>query len=702
MCAIAGIINLKGQPVDATLLRKMNEQLRHRGPDDEGYTFIRPDTGTWAEYSGGDSPRLVRESYPVLPDPYGHHSFSIGLAHRRFSIVDLTTRGHQPFFDAHRVCCLVFNGEIFNYLELRDELVKRGHLFRSASDTEVIVEAYKAWGADCFSRFNGMWTLALYDFRKKRLIISRDRLGESPLYWTKIQDSIYFASEIKALLYASNSWSVNEKSIHPYLANDVSYVNDETFFKGIFCVSAATWGPLDENFPSTVRRYWKAPEERLGEHEVSVPEATTRLRDTLRDAVGIRLRSEVPWCVALSGGLDSSVLLALAAQISKDPVIAHTLRFPEKQWDEEWFARAVARHCGVEHRVVEPPLHNFWHEIIPFTYLQEEPYHAPNIYTRQLLHRSMRTEGFKVVLVGEGGDELFAGYKKYFRFFQTENLLAHRFGVFLNNSLRWSETNTHVKPLATLIMGKVKSGLRELFLPTRKDGYRNRHKESERNDEYLNRPPFLRNEGFAQQTLSKLLYDDVTSIRIPYWVRTNDRMRMGIPLEGRSPFLDYRVVELALTLPVTYLIRNGWHKWIVRKAFQELLPKEVVWRKQKSGFPVPLHRFFLTSPPIIRALFQQLSNPHVDLTSFEEFANYRSRTRRREWGAHIDRWRMTSFLLWYELFMNHNLKLFSRIREELGDGTDYVDDKFVPAFLHSYTASAQLGGSLRGQIFPDV
>jgi len=189
----------------------MNDRLRHRGRDDEGYVLIRQDFPSWAEYSGDDSPQGVRDAYPVLRDSHNDVPFNIGLAHRRFSIVDLTTRGHQPFVDSSRVCCVAFNGELFNHVELRDDLINRGHHFRSASDAEVIVEAYKAWSVDCFSRFNGMWALALYDFKNKRLIVSRDRLGEIPLYWTRIRDSIYFASEIKALLAVSIAPPVNEE-----------------------------------------------------------------------------------------------------------------------------------------------------------------------------------------------------------------------------------------------------------------------------------------------------------------------------------------------------------------------------------------------------------------------------------------------------------------------------------------------------------
>jgi asparagine synthase (glutamine-hydrolysing) len=179
-----------------------------------------------------------------------------------------------------------------------------------------------------------------------------------------------------------------------------------------------------------------------------------------------------------------------------------------------------------------------------------------------------------------------------------------------------------------------------------------------------------------------VLYDEITSTSIPYWVRTNDRMRMGIPIEGRSPFLDYRMVELGLALPVSYLIRHGWQKWIIRKAFEKLLPQEVVWRKQKGGFPIPLRRFVATSPPTIQALLKELRNSYVDLSLFERFAKHRAQNL-DEWSAHIDWWRMISFLLWYELFVSHNQELFIRIQREQSDSTDYVEDEFEPQFLRS-------------------
>jgi len=678
MWAITGIVNLNGQPVNVSLLRRMNDQLRHRGRDDEGYVFIQPDLRSWAEYSGTDTPRLLLGTYPILRDSHHRLPFAIGLAHRRFAIVDLTTAAHQPFFASDKICCAVYNGEIFNYLELRDELVKRGHRFRSGSDTEVIVEAYKCWGVECFSRFNGMWAIALYDFRNKCLILSRDRLGEIPLYWTRVQDSIYFASEIKALLEVS-AHSTNEAAICPYLVDGFQHVNNETFFKDILSFPAATWSVLDQNFPTTARRYWKAPRHRFKERDVVLGEAIGRVRDTLHDAVRIRLRADVPWCMTLSGGLDSSVLVALAAQCSGAKVIAHTIRFPEKQWNEEPFAGAVARYCGVEHRIVDPALDNFWHELLPFTYLAEEPYHAPNIYTRQLFHRAMRSEGFKVVLGGEGGDELFAGYKRHFDPMQKEILRDHRFAMFLDNHLRRLETDPRV-PLTRLMGQKIKWSLLHPYLSVSRAGGFKRQAKSERMVGHINLPTLTHNRYSTKMTLSEVLYDEITSTSIPYWIRTNDRMRMGIPIEGRSPFLDYRMVELAMTLPVSYLIRHGWQKWIIRKAFEKLLPQEVVWRKQKGGFPIPLRRFVATSPRTIQTLLKELRNSYVDLSVFEHFANHRAQSL-DEWSAHIHWWRMISFLLWYELFVNHNQELFIRIQTEQSDSTDYVEDDLQPQFL---------------------
>jgi len=528
-----------------------------------------------------------------------------------------------------------------------------------------------------------MWAVALYDFKNKCLILSRDRLGEIPLYWTRIQNSIYFASEIKALVEVSASCKANEESIYPYLLYGLQDIEDETFFAGIFCLPAATWAVLDEKFPATIHRYWRAPEQRVKEREIAVYEATAAIRETLQDAVRIRLRADVPWCATLSGGLDSSVLIAIAARCSSVPIEAFTVEFPDWQTEETSFAQAVARHCGAKLRAVKPPLQNFWHELLPFTYLAEEPYHAPNIYVRQLLCRAMQSEGFRVFLAGEGADELFAGYMRHFNLLQTENLLAYRFRTYMNNALRWSETRRSTKPLVKRFLYHARLILRQSYLHFPGREYPDNSSKESQSHTHLTLAHQLPTGELSQQSLSAALYTEISSTSIPYWVRANDRMRMGVPMEGRSPFLDFRLVELALTLPVTYYIRHGWQKWIIRKAFEKLLPHQVIWQKQKFGFPVPLQRFFINSPPTIQTLFRRLRNPYVDLRAFEALAEHIARTEMNDWSGHIDRWRMTSFLLWYELFVNRNRELFSRIQEEQRDGTDHVKDKFAPQFLHT-------------------
>ena len=235
MCGIAGIVNLSRQPIDLGLLAAMNSAMRHRGPDDEGYVVIKQGSEGSVQFSGQESPADVRDRYPLLDSSQNRTEGNIGLAHRRYAIIDLTSGGHQPFFDHHRQCCVVFNGEIYNYVEVREELESRGSVFHTDSDTEAIVEGYKAWGTECFKHLNGMWALALYDFRRHTLLLSRDRMGKRPLYWTRVENTIVFASEIKALFQVpaiERTRALNEAVAYPYLTRGLRDLDDTTFLPG--------------------------------------------------------------------------------------------------------------------------------------------------------------------------------------------------------------------------------------------------------------------------------------------------------------------------------------------------------------------------------------------------------------------------------------------------------------------------------------
>jgi asparagine synthase (glutamine-hydrolysing) len=657
MCGIAGVIDLSGSAIDPRLLQTMAQAVRHRGPDDEGYVLIDQASGRAQSYAGSDSAVEIREQYPYF-DPAGTlHAGNIGLAHRRFSIIDLSAGGHQPFFAGDRSCCVVYNGEIYNYLELRADLEREGVVFKTRSDTEVLVEAYRVWGTECFRRFNGFWAIALYDFPRRRLILSRDRLGKRPLYYARIGDRLWFASEIKALLRVPQiaaRRSVNRGAIWHWCVDGLRDLEHGTFFEGIDNFPPASWTVVDSSFPSRISPFWRVPHERMRESDIGVGPAAREVRERLEDAVRLRMRSDAPVAFELSGGLDSSVVLALGCRVQSERVRSYTVRFSEPSWNEEPFARSVASRLNVDYRVIDPVLDRFWQNVGAFTELQEEPYHSPNMQVSQEIWSFMRAEGTKVVLTGSAGDEMFAGYSKYYWRAQLENLTRGRLRRFVDNARHWTERQHGVAGIAREAVYAL--GLRR---PVR--ALKHRLGASE----YLVDTPFPANQYYSR-SLTRWLHAEITNTLIPYWLMSGDKTLMGLPMEGRCPFLDHRVVELATTLPITYLIRDGWHKWILRKAMEDLLPADVVWRRTKMGFPYPYERFFAAYRPIVDTILATARNPYIDCSKQDRL--------RTDWKA-------LSFLLWYEMFINDNRALFRRI-ESMADRRPVASaPRYVPAFL---------------------
>lgn len=667
MCGIAGFIDLNGNGVSPALLKRMTDVIRHRGPDDEGYVLIDPRTGRHQAYAGSDSPKELREVLPLFqPDSQGPPT-AIGLSHRRFSIIDLSAAGHQPFFDVDRSCCVVFNGEIYNYVELRDELAQLGARFRTRSDTEVLLEAYKAWGTDCFARFNGFWAIALYDFRARRLILSRDRLGKRPLYWTRVGSRIYFGSEIKALLQVPEVAArkrVNTDLVWHWCVDGLRDLDNQTFFGGIQNLPAATWTEVDRDFPAKVQTYWQLSRARLSEKDISVDEAARQVRETLIDAIRVRMRADVPVAFELSGGLDSSTVLALAAETQTERLRTYTVRFSDPRWNEEPFARRVAQRYNTDYRVIDPSLDGFWNGIGAFTALQEEPYHSPNLQVSQVIWSHMRSEGTKVTLTGSSGDELFAGYSRYYWKAQLENLRHGRLSLLVDNAANWSERRHNFGEFGRELMKLL--GVRQ-FARSAKRRLHNL------DTDYLINVPHPPQQYYAS-TLTDWLHSEITNTLIPYWLMSGDKTLMGVPFEGRCPFLDYRVVELAARLPIGYLIRHGWHKWILRKAMEKHLPEDVVWRKVKMGFPYPYERFYNEYRPIIETILTAARNPYIDL--------------RRKDVLRTD-WKALSFVLWYEYFVNENRALFDRI-ENMSARTLSPERTYRPEYLPVHSQRRKL------------
>lgn len=660
MCGIAGIFSLEQQPLSSAELIAMTEKLRHRGPDDEGFVLIAS-SGEVSRYSGDKSCREISDSLPSIRSAT-LRDWQIGLAHTRFSIIDLSSNGHQPFFDSQQRCCVVFNGEIYNYLELRTELESLGVQFRTASDTEVIVEAYAFWGTDCFQRFNGMWAIALYDCTRKKLILCRDRLGELPLYWTIRDSKLYFASEIKGLLAVESiarSSQIQEAAIVPFLFSRNRDLDDTTFFEGVFSFPKAYWAEVDARFPATGTHYWHYPTSRLTPGDIDIATACSQLQEALISAVDIRMRADVPLCLQLSGGLDSSIVTACAHQTreAKD-IDAYVVRVPES--DEEPFARMVASRYGCNYHVIDSVEADFWQEMPRFTYIQEEPYVSPVLFSMYSAQRRLCTLGHKVFLSGIGGDELFAGYRSFVPTLQLNNLVTGHWGQYFRNSKNWTEEDSsgsaHSLTLRQFVNGLekiAKSTIRQLVSKTPRSYY-------------LDTLPYVRpGLPLPKENIRGLFSFNeaarmaVQSTLLPYWLRSDDKSMLSIPVEKRSPFLDHRVVELAAQLPAGYLFRDGWQKWILRKAFEKMLPEEVCWRKQKLGFPFPDSRFRQEHAHRITTLLAGANNPYIDTDLILK-------------NSISIPTNVMNFLLWYELFFNKNDQLLSTLASNWDDSGSHL------------------------------
>jgi asparagine synthase (glutamine-hydrolysing) len=628
MCGIAGIVSMRGIEPSLSRLKRSMDLLRHRGRDDEGYLLVNRRARTVQRLIGIDSHQSLRAGRPSLDNSSALPGADLALAHRRFAIICPTVEGHQPFRSQDGQVWIVFNGEIYNYLEVREELRGLGHEFVTGTDTEVLVEAYKRWGSDCFSRLNGMWALALFDVARSELILCRDRTGERPLYWTERDGEIAFASEIPALLALGGSGapSAHDPAVLHLLWNGVADVDESTSFASVRSLPPARVVTVDMSLGVHVAdRYWTVPRERLSSSQISVGDATARLRELLRDSVHLQLRADVPLTVALSGGLDSSTIAVTAAQVFEAPLDSYTVRFHDKDWDEGAFAATVASRLGKDSLVMEPSPLWVWDHLEAFVLAMAEPVHAPDLLIDYVARHVLAGRGFRVALSGIGGDELFAGYSHH-----RDNWIldlkdqGHRWRA-LGNVLLASDT-TAGRVVANAIA-------RRWRRQSRREPY----------SAILTLPAPER--APSSHDLSNRLWDELNRGLLPYWLRVGDRSGMAVPIEVRYPLLDHRLIEFAFRLPIDYLLRWGWQKWILRKAMERSLPGDIAWRRKKMGFPFPIKRWLRENAGVLRTIFSKMDNPYV---------------RREPWIARLDElsqsdpwlvWRALSVELWHRHFI---------------------------------------------------
>lgn len=642
MCGISGYF--LSQPIDyISSLVAMSSAIVHRGPDDEGFAFALLDSDRVELFSSIRSPGAVAAHWPSIATRCEAVSHHVGMAHVRYSIIDLSAAGHQPMRSPCGKVCLTFNGEIYNYIELREELASQGIEFRTESDTEVLLMGYLAWGDQVFSRLNGFFAVALYDLRKRAVLLARDRLGVAHLYVHRDPArGIHWASEIKALLAAG---CVEAKQV------DIPAVTDFVLFNrrdrgGTFWRQAEDFPPahfvwLDGSARWNPQRYWGLPEQRWESRGLSLAQAASGLRELLCDALTLRLRADVPIAFELSGGMDSSALVGLAAGALGREFTTCTIEFKEAHSNEEPYARAVAQRYQkqIDYRVSKPPETHFWQEANDFVWLQEEPFHAPNLHTNQYLRRLFKNQGIHVVITGAAGDEMLAGYSgdylvPYLRYLLVKGEL----------SSFWQELNRNTEmpirhSLGGLVLDLVASEEEKaLFLKWRSGEFQLLKKvlHPQVMDAQLRRPSVRSELSFHGRTLANM-----THRLMNYWLRSGAKSDYGIPIESRAPFLDYRVVEYCCQLPPQYLIHNGWHKYVLREAVKDYLPNEVTWRRRKMGFPFPYREWLFSSREVARKNSKGVDCPFICTASL--FANYDDFVK----VAPITLWRLLSVVLWW-------------------------------------------------------
>jgi asparagine synthase (glutamine-hydrolysing) len=558
VCGIVGMLGREGEQVEASLIQAMCQTIVHRGPDDQGVYVNR----------------------------------HVGLGMRRLSIIDLSG-GKQPIHNEDKSVWVVFNGEIYNFPELRAELEARGHQFYTHTDTEVIVHLYEEMGADCVTRLRGMFAIALWDERRQAMLLARDRLGKKPLYYAQQGGRLYFGSEIKAILAAAPSLAgVNPEGVLQFFY--FGYIPDPS--SAFQQISKLSPGHLAEykNGEIKVREYWDLPE--YGTYDPGSDEACLQeMEEKLAEAVRIRLISDVPLGALLSGGVDSSVVVALMARASSSPVKTFSIGFRKEDFNEAEYARTVAERFHTEHHelIVEP---NIAETLDGLTRMMEEPFGDSSMIPTFHVSRMAR-QHVTVALSGDGGDELFAGYDRY-----VVNLKRRHFEVI--PSWVGHLYRNHVYPrLPSDVKGRKLAW--NVTLPSRDrylDGISflpalNR----ERNlfcDEFLEHArayadPFLQFQRYydnarAHDQLSRLLYLDTKTYLTADIMTKVDRMSMATSLEMRAPILDHVFVEWVTSLPVKYKFRDGKPKFMLKKLAKRLDIPSVVLNRPKQGFALPL------------------------------------------------------------------------------------------------------------------
>lgn len=635
MCGISGIYDLRAPAELGMTVETMSAVVQHRGPDDHGWLTIDAAGALLTDTDAPDAQQALRRQ-----------AGTVALAQRRLSIIDLSADGHQPMSDASGRYWIVYNGEVYNYRELRAELLGRGVRFRSQTDSEVVLQSYLAWGQQCLARFNGMWAFAIYDRQDGTLFCSRDRYGVKPFYYACTAGRFAFGSEVKQLI--GLPWvgaRANRQVLADFFLWGLENHSDETFFAGVHSLPGSHYLLLTRRDleSGTLRplRYWSPQAVSYRDEATAVQE----FRDLLSDAVRLRLRSDVPVGVTLSGGLDSSSVVCLAgaqrrAQGESTALDAFTVEFEGKGYSERQFAELAAAQAGARSIILRPRHQDLARDWTRFIWHLEQPVGALSYFSNFQIYRLIREHNIPVVLSGQGGDELLLGYERYRAYHALFSLRAGAPRAALSELLhaRRNAGLSLVKQagmcLYILSPGLRASWRRLLGRPVLRPAFFKRYRGQV---EHL-----ARNTGFADR--QELQASELFRYQLPHLLHHEDRMSMAHAVETRLPFLDYRLLDLVQGAPTDILLRDGWSKYLLRQAMRGVIPEAVRQRTDKMGYETPTGRLLRDN----RVMFLPLLQRHLD----DEIIDARAVLRRFDSGRLDQRLLCSalSYLTWKEEF----------------------------------------------------
>lgn len=565
MCGIAGILSENPKLINKELLVKMTDSIIHRGPDGSGH---------WISDDG-----------------------RIGFGHRRLSILDLSESGAQPMHYLDRYT-LTFNGEIYNYLEIKAELVKHGYSFRSNSDTEVLLALFDLKREDCLQDLDGMFAFALYDNQTGEVFCARDRFGEKPFYFTQFEDAFYFASEMKEFWAVGVRKSPDPEMIFNYLHFDLLDNHSDlgqTFFKGVRKLAPGNY-LIWKKGSISVRKYW-AINPLAQNNSIGLEEAKDRFRELFIESVNRRLRSDVLVGSSLSGGIDSSLVVCVIDHLLKDhpESIQNTFsaRFKNFHKDEGYFIQKVKEKTRINSHEVYSEMDELEGVFDKICYHQEEPFGSASILVQYQVYELAKKKGVTVLLDGQGADEILAGYHPYFTTFFNE--IRKRSGTKFENEFsayrQLHEGNTiNAKIPKPGLKQAIAASFPRLANKVGRKVLNNKMKNSTlmADDFFSAFRKFSHNDfNFDLGHLNSHLYFSTFEIGLPTLLRYADRNSMAHSREVRLPFLSHELVEFVFSLPSELKIKDGWTKYLMRVAFEDLLPEEIAWRKDKIGFEPP-------------------------------------------------------------------------------------------------------------------